>query len=90
MSNIIHENKHYIVVVQENEESKKLEYAVINKDYGVVEGTMQGLPYAIGEAEQANSYLEYQMWQWITAQNKRARKEMDEAFVTDAFDATVQ
>lgn len=88
VSKVIHENKNYVVTLQTNTEGK-LEYALVNKVTGVTEGTMLSLPYAIGEAEQSNAYLEFQMWEWITAQNKRARSEMDKAFVEEAFDDTV-
>lgn len=84
MSNVIHQNKNYKVEVRENKEGR-LEYVLINRITGVEEANTYNLPHAIGDAEQANSYLDLHMWDWIAAQASRSRKEMDTELAAEQF-----
>lgn len=84
MSNIVHQNKNYKIEVRENKEGL-LEYALINKQTGVVESATFNLPHAIGDAEQSNAYLDLHMWDWIAAQAVRSRQEIDKEMASEQF-----
>jgi hypothetical protein len=64
MTNKVHENENYAIVVQGTEP----EYAVYNLRTGVVELTTKMLPEAINQAEHSNAYLINRMWEWIGKQ----------------------
>jgi hypothetical protein len=79
MSNYIHENDNYAVVVKDGK------YCVVNKATAVVEDEGPSLPNAINFAEHANSFLVNKLWEWIAPQGKATRDQMDTGGATELF-----